>query len=133
MAGRESASFSSMRIFLLGRRGAFRRAIAASLRRRAALLATTQRRRGPLSTSSWQGILVCPGGAPAPPGSLGGAFVSRPRAPHPCSTIKTPHDSALVEQDGEDYAPIRNAVKTKIGIFYPRWTSAEYPPARDIP
>src|SRR5262249_29409113 len=24
-----------------------------------------------------------PGGAPAPPGCLGGAFVSRPRAPHP--------------------------------------------------
>src|SRR5664280_1487786 len=27
---------------------------------------------GPPSASSWQGILVSPGGAPAPPGSLGG-------------------------------------------------------------
>jgi len=38
---------------------------------------------GPPSASSWQGIVVSPGGAPAPPGSLGGAFIPRPRAPHP--------------------------------------------------
>ena len=48
-----------------------------------------------------------PGGAPSPPGSLGGAFVSRPRAPHPHSTIKTPHDSALVEQDACNLRPLK--------------------------
>jgi hypothetical protein len=68
---------------------------------RAALLATACFG-DPPSASSWQEVLVPPGGAPSPPGSLGGAFVSRPRAPHPCSTIKTPHDSALVEQDARN-------------------------------
>ena len=39
---------------------------------------------------------------------VGGAFISRPRAPRPCSTIKTPHDSALVEQDLRNISPLES-------------------------
>ena len=40
-------------------------------------------RDGPPSASSSQGIVVFPGRSPAPPGGLGGAFISLPQAPHP--------------------------------------------------
>jgi hypothetical protein len=116
MARREDASGSQLRIFLLRRCGAFRRAIAASLRRRAALSATacgafdhsqnttpfgrpchqvSNAPCGPPSASSWQEVRAEPRHRPS-------AWLARPRprAPRPCSTIKTPHDSALVEQDG---------------------------------
>jgi hypothetical protein len=62
---------------------------------------------GPPSASSWQEVLVPPGGAPSPPGSV--ACEATPAGAASCSTIKTPHDSALVEQDTRNISP-RGAV-----------------------
>ena len=50
-----------------------------SLRRRAALCPRTAKQGGPPSASSWQGPIVVPGGAPAPPEC---GLRTRPRAPH---------------------------------------------------
>src|SRR5665213_205985 len=50
---------------------------------------------GPPSASSWQGTVVSPGGAPAPPGSLEGAFIPPPAGAAPCFIIQTPLDDAL--------------------------------------
>src|SRR6185437_9591338 len=96
--------------------GASRRAIAASIRRRAALsdvpfhLAFGSKlaapfgstasseprasRNGPPSASSWQGTLVSPGGAPAPPGCRRSVRLL-PAGAASDPTLTTPHDSAL--------------------------------------
>jgi len=47
------------------------------------LLLLARRTRRSVSQLLAGGSYWPPGGAPAPPGCLGGAFVSRPRAPHP--------------------------------------------------
>ena len=44
---------------------------------------------------------------------LGGAFIPLPQAPHPCSTIKTPLDGALVEQDAWNVRALES-----VGISY---------------
>jgi hypothetical protein len=113
-----------LRIFLLGRCGAFRRAIAASYDARAALSATacgtsdhsqnttpfgrpcrqaSNEPCGPPSASSWQEVIVPPSGAPSPPERV--ACEATPAGAAFCSTIKTPHDSALVEQDMRNISP----------------------------
>src|SRR5450759_419676 len=65
----------------------FRFALPPALRRQPLLggraLRASGKPDGPPSASSWQGILVSPGAAPAPPGGLEGAFIPRPRAPRP--------------------------------------------------
>jgi hypothetical protein len=63
---------------------------------------------GPQSASSSRQVIVPAGGAPSSPGSLGGAFISRPRAPHPAPPTSRLMRAPSVEQDGEDYAPQKN-------------------------
>src|SRR6185312_2143589 len=43
------------------------------------------------SASSWQGLLVAPGGAPLPPGCL---VATRPAGAAPCPAFATPRESA---------------------------------------
>ena len=99
---------------LLPARGASRRAIAASLRRRAALPASassclrlssaapfgqphrraSSKPHGPPSASSSRGVIVPPGGTPAPPECVG-CVIPTPAGAASCSIIKTPLDDAL--------------------------------------
>src|SRR5665213_1825686 len=94
---------------------AVRRSIAASLQRRAAL---SPGELPPVSASSWQGTVVSPGGAPAPPEchevrSLTarrrriadvGFTRYRPSKSDPANI--THHDSALGGSDHGDYIPV---------------------------
>ena len=64
-------------------------------------------RGGPPSASSWQGAVVPPGGAPAPPGR--GRYVRLPRAgAASCSIIKTSLDDALCRAERAQHKPARS-------------------------
>ena len=70
---------------------------------RAALSATTQRWRGPLSASSWREVLVPPGGVRHRPGAWEERS-SPARGRRILLRFMTPHEAPSVEQDGEDYS-----------------------------
>ena len=80
----------------------FRFALPPALRRQPLLggraLRASGKPDGPPSASSWQGILVSPGGAPAPPGSLG-VRSSPARGRRSSLRSMTPHEASLTSED----------------------------------
>ena len=117
--------FPSCRVPVAKNAGASRRSMAASIRRRAALsdvpfrpasgselrpllggrfFRASGKPRGPPSASSSQGVVVPPGGAPAPPGR--GRSVRLPRAGAASPPARTtPHESALTRRRRVEYNP----------------------------